>query len=132
TEGLSPDEAASVSALRETLERSSAVADRSVTDAFKILWNELACSARLVAAADASPDARRELDAVVAFASVVAEAGASADPTVAGFVESLDAGEHGPGYSTTERERPNAVHVLTAHGAAGPAFDTVLVAGAVE
>jgi superfamily I DNA/RNA helicase/RecB family exonuclease len=132
TEGLSPDEAASVSALRETLERALAVADRSVTDAFKILWNELACSARLVTAADASPDARRELDAVVAFASVVAEAGASADPTVAGFVESLDAGEHGPGYSTTERERPNAVHVLTAHGAAGREFDTVIVAGAVE
>jgi superfamily I DNA/RNA helicase/RecB family exonuclease len=132
TEGLAPDEAVAVSSLRETLERAAPVADRSVTDAFKILWNELVCSARLVAAADASSDTRRELDAVVAFASVVAEAGASADPTVAGFVESLDAGEHGPGYSTTERGRPDAVHVLTAHGAAGREFDTVIVAGAVE
>lgn len=132
TDSLGADEADAVASLRDTLDRASAVADRSVTDAFKILWNELACSARLVAAAGSDPDVRRELDAVVAFASVVAEAGASADPTVAGFVESLDAGEHGPGYSTTERDRPDAVHVLTAHGAAGREFDTVIVAGAVE
>jgi hypothetical protein len=86
----------------------------------------------LVEAAERSIDARRELDTVVAFANVVADFGGEADAGVEAFLESLDAGEHGPGYSSWERSRMDAVRVLTAHGTAGQEFDTVLVAGAVE
>jgi superfamily I DNA/RNA helicase len=131
-EGLSPDETDALAAVREVFARAEAAADRSVDVAFRILWTELPASARLVAAAERSADARRELDAVVTFAEVVAEAGATADPSTRAFLETLDAAEHGPGYDPWERSRPDAVHVLTAHGTVGQEFDTVLVAGAVE
>ncbi|MEO8292021.1 MAG: ATP-dependent DNA helicase [Actinomycetota bacterium] len=132
TDGLSPAQVLDVDASRDALARAEEVAARSVLDAFKILWDDLPCSRRLVAAADGSPDARRELDAVVALANIVAEAGVGTDRSVQAFVESLEAGEHGPGYAASERGRTDAVQVLTAHGAAGREFDTVLVAGAVE
>ena len=131
TDGLGPQEHDDIRAARDALARAEQVADRSVLDAFKILWEDLPCSRRLVAAADASPEARRDLDAVVAFAQIVAEAGGGADPSVQAFVEALDAGEHGPGAATGEGGT-EAVQVLTAHGAAGREFDTVLIAGAVE
>ena len=132
TEGLGPVQAEDAAATRHTLLRAEEVAGRSVLDAFKILWEGLPCSRRLVAAADGSPEARRELDAVVALANIVAEAGVGTDASVQAFVESLDAGEHGPGYAASDRGRSDAVQVLTAHGAAGREFDTVLVTGAVE
>jgi superfamily I DNA/RNA helicase/RecB family exonuclease len=132
TDGLVPLQAGDVTAARDALSRAEEVAGRSVLDAFKILWEGLPCSRRLVAAADGSPEARRELDAVVALANIVAEAGLGADASVQAFVESLDAGEHGPGYAASEQGRSHVVQVLTAHGAAGREFDTVLVAGAVE
>ena len=132
TDGLGPEEARDAVTVREVLARAGEVADRSVLDAFKIMWDDLPCSQRLVASAGASPEARRELDAVVALAQVVAEAGVGADASAQAFVESLEAGEHGPGVAAAERGRTDAVQVLTAHGAAGREFDTVLVAGAVE
>ncbi|MFN8232343.1 MAG: ATP-dependent DNA helicase [Actinomycetota bacterium] len=131
-EGLTAEESASLHVVRDVLARAEAVADRSVDAAFRILWTELPASARLVSAAERSVDARRELDAVLTFAQVVAEAGATADPSTRAFLESLDASEHGPGHDPRERTRPDAVQVLTAHGAVGMEFDTVLVAGAVE
>src|SRR5262249_48179845 len=85
-----------------------------------------------VTASATSADARRELDAVVTFAGAVAEAGASPDPSTSGFLESLDAGAAGPGYTTPDSNALDAVRVLTAHGAAGREFDTVVIAGAVE
>jgi superfamily I DNA/RNA helicase/RecB family exonuclease len=132
TDGLAPEEMAGAVIAREALASAGEVADRSVLDAFKILWERLPCSRRLVEAADGSPEARRELDAVVALAQIVAEAGVGADPSVQAFVDSLEAGEHGPGVAASERGRTDAVQVLTAHGAVGREFDTVLVAGAVE
>ena len=132
TDGLTPDEAASVQAVHDVLTRAEIIAGRSVDGAFRILWADLPSSARLVSVADRSDEARRELDAVVTFARVVAEAGASADPSTQAFLEALDAGEHGPGFGPWERGRPDAVQVLTAHGAVGQEFDTVLVAGAVD
>jgi ATP-dependent exoDNAse (exonuclease V) beta subunit len=132
SEGLSAAEAEQVAAVRAVLERADEVASRSVSDAFRILWEELPFSRRLVAEAEHSPEARRELDAVVAFHDLVEEQAASSDPSVQGFVEALDAGRHGPGFLAAERDRPDAVHVLTAHGAVGREFDTVVVAGAVE
>jgi superfamily I DNA/RNA helicase/RecB family exonuclease len=132
TEGLGPDEASSVAVARDALERAGAVADRSVLDAFRILWAVLPCSQRLVAAAEASAEARRDLDAVVGFAQVLAEVGVGADPSVQAFVESIEAGEHGPGVAAVEGGGGDAVQVLTAHGAAGREFDSVVVTGVVE
>jgi superfamily I DNA/RNA helicase/RecB family exonuclease len=133
TEGLTPAEAEAVVVARETLSRAALFAGMSVQDAFRHLWEELPCSRRLVDRAGESAEARRELDTVVTFANVVAETDASSgDPSVVAFLESLDAGEHGPGYSAWERGRVDAVQVLTAHGAVGREFDTVLVTGVTE
>ena len=132
TDGVSDEEAARLVAAREVFADAQRVVTRSVVDAFRILWERLPCSSRLVAAAATSGDARRELDAVVTFSGVVAEAGASPDPSTAAFLETLDAGEAGPGYVSPEHGAPEAVSVLTAHGASGREFDTVVIAGAVE
>jgi superfamily I DNA/RNA helicase/RecB family exonuclease len=132
TDGLGPDEKRVVETARDVLAKSSLWAGMSVQDAFKVMWEELPCSRRLVDLAAHDAAARRELDTVVTFATVVAEAGGGADAGVQAFVEAIDAGEHGPGYSAWERPRPDAVQVLTAHGAAGQEFDTVVVAGAAE
>ena len=133
TEGLTSAEAEAVVAARETLARAALFAGMSVQDAFRHLWEHLPCSRRLVDHAGESAEARRELDTVVTFANVVAETDeASADAGVAAFIESLDAGEHGPGYSAWERGRSDAVQVLTAHGTVGREFDTVLVSGVTE
>ncbi|MEO8477812.1 MAG: ATP-dependent DNA helicase [Actinomycetota bacterium] len=132
TEGLSETEAAQVVAARDALTRAALFAGMSVQDAFRALWEALPCSRRLVDTATDQAEARRELDTVVTFANAVAETGDGGDTSVVAFLEGLDAGEHGPGYSAWERARADAVQVLTAHGAAGLEFDTVLVAGAVE
>jgi superfamily I DNA/RNA helicase/RecB family exonuclease len=132
TEGLTPEEADAVTGARDTLAKAALFAGMSVQDAFRTLWEELACSRRLVDRAATDGDTRRELDTVVRFADVIAEAGEGADRSVDSFLEALDAGEHGPGYTASERARPDAVQVLTAHGAGGQEFDTVVVAGAAE
>jgi RecB family exonuclease len=105
----------------------------SVQDAFRVLWEELPCSRRLVEAAGSeSADDRRDLDTVVTFANAVAEASEGGDTGVQGFLEALDAGEHGPGWTAWDRAGPDAVAVLTAHGTVGLEFDTVIIAGAAE
>jgi hypothetical protein len=126
TDGLAPDEAARVEQARATLAKASLFAGMSVQDAFKVLWEELPCSQELVEAG--GPD----LDTVVTFANVVAEASEQGDSGVEGFLEALDAGEHGPGWIAREATDGDAVQVLTAHGTVGQEFDTVLVAGATE
>jgi superfamily I DNA/RNA helicase len=132
SEGLTAQEAARVEEVRGVLDRAARAADRSVLDTFATLWRELPCSRRLVDGGDASADARRELDSVVAFSSAVTEAGSAADPSVEAFLASLDAGERGPGFSAWERRDGDAVQVLTAHGAVGREFHTVIVVGTVE
>ena len=140
TDTLAPDDARAVTEARDALAKASLFAGMSVQDAFRALWEDLPCSRRLVDRAGARGDGRsvdaseaeRQLDTVVTFANVVAEAGSGADRSVAAFIEALDAGEHGPGYSAWDRGRPDAVQVLTAHGAAGQEFDTVIVAGSAE
>ncbi len=126
TDGLNPDEASRVERARATLDKAALFAGMSVQDAFKVLWEELPCSARLVEAGG------QELDTAVTFANVVAEASEQGDAGVQAFLEALDAGEHGPGWSAREVAVLDAVQVLTAHGASGLEFDTVLVAGATE
>jgi superfamily I DNA/RNA helicase/RecB family exonuclease len=130
-EGLTADEAVALGAARQVLAKAALFAGMSVQDAFKVLWEDLPSSRRLVTAAE-TVEGRRELDTVVTFANAVAEASEDGDASVQAFLEALDAGEHGPGYSPWERSRSDAVRVLTAHGTAGLEFDTVLVAGAVE
>ena len=132
TDGLTAQEAEQVEEVRGVLDRAAEAADRSVLDTFAILWRELPCSRRLVDGGDASVESRRELDSVVAFSSAVAEAGSAADPSVEAFLASVDAGERGPGFSAWERREADAVQVLTAHGAAGREFHTVIVVGTVE
>ncbi len=126
TDGLTPEEAAAVEAARATLSKASLFAGMSVQDAFKVLWEELPCSARLVA--EGGP----ALDVVVTFANVISDASEQGDAGVQAFLEALDAGEHGPGWAAREAGGADAVQVLTAHGAAGLEFDTVIIAGATE
>jgi superfamily I DNA/RNA helicase len=125
-EGLTPEEALAVSAADAVLAKASLFAGMSVQDAFKTLWEELPVSQRIVR------EAGGDLDTVVTFANAVSEASEQGDRSVAAFLEALDAGEHGPGYAPWERSQPEAVRVLTAHGAVGQEFDTVILAGAVE
>jgi RecB family exonuclease len=132
TDGLTAQETAQVEEVGGVLARAAKASERSVLDTFSILWRELPCSRRLVEGADVSVESRRELDSVVAFSSAVAEAGSAADPSVEAFLASVDAGERGPGFSAWERRESNAVQVLTAHGAAGREFHTVIVVGSVE
>jgi len=129
TEVLFPEEAGAVERLRDVLEEAGAVAGRSVLDAFSILWRRLPYSTRLVEAANEPGAPQRDLDAVLALADAVTRAGQSADPS---FVDSLEPAGDGPGPGIDEGLRPDAVAVLTAHGAAGQGFDTVIVVGAVE
>ncbi|HEY6565982.1 MAG TPA: ATP-dependent DNA helicase, partial [Actinomycetota bacterium] len=132
-EGLTDDELERVKSAQETLAKAALFAGMSVQDAFRHLWEELACSRRLVERAVTDADARRDLDTVVTFANVVAETDSGGgDKSVHAFLASLDAGEHGPGHSAWERARADAVQVLTAHGTVGREFDTVLVSGVVE
>jgi superfamily I DNA/RNA helicase len=126
TDGLDPDETLRVERAGAVLAKASLFAGMSVQDAFKVLWEELPCSARLVE--QGGPD----LDTVVTFANVIAEASEQGDAGVAAFLEALDAGEHGPGWTAHDVVGADAVQVLTAHGAVGLEFDTVLVAGATE
>jgi superfamily I DNA/RNA helicase len=127
-EGLTAAEAESVASLAHVLVRAEATR-ASILDTFAILWRELSHSGRLVASAEHSAEARRDLDAVLALARAVSDA---ADEPVEAFLEALEAGEHGPGINASDRSRSDAVKILTAHGAVGREFDTVLVAGAVE
>ena len=132
-EGLTAGELERVQVARETLAKAALFAGMSVQDAFRTLWDGLACSRHLVERADEDAEARRDLDTVVMFANVVSETDAAGgDKSVQAFLESLDAGEHGPGYSAWERSRADAVQVLTAHGTVGREFDTVVVTGVTE
>jgi superfamily I DNA/RNA helicase len=142
-EDLTDEEIASIEGLRNALDEAEPLAERSVVDAFSALWRTLSASKRLVDAAATSReaerdakqsgerDAERDLDAVMAFADAVSSAGERADASVAAFLDASGAGEDVGGWGPDSR-RGNAVQILTAHGAAGEEFDTVVVAGAVE
>ncbi|GIU99859.1 MAG: DNA helicase [Actinomycetota bacterium] len=130
-EGLGEAERAAVARLREVLDRAAGRA-ASVLDAFAVCWRELPCSAELVAAAEHDPVARADLEEVVALARAIELAGSSEDPSIPTFLEALAAREGAPELAAPSETEPDAVAVLTAHGAAGLEFDTVIVAGAVE
>jgi len=131
-EGLSLQERDVVETVRRLLEEAEKVATGSVLDAFRLLWQGLPYSHRLVAASQDPLADRRSLDTVMAFADTVARAGRSADPSVEAFVAALEPGDGAPGLAADGDEPRGAVHVLTAHATAGREFDTVVVTGAVE
>jgi superfamily I DNA/RNA helicase/RecB family exonuclease len=130
TAGLTPEEAASMERLRASLQAAEKLSG-SVLEAFTELWKTLPYSEHLVARAAESPEARRDLDSVVAFSELVSRAGEGAVPTVEAFLADLESGEEGPGVAAPGPE-PDAVRVLTAHGCAGREFDTVFVVRALE
>jgi superfamily I DNA/RNA helicase/RecB family exonuclease len=132
-ESLSPEEQPAVSDLDAVLREAEEVAGRSALDAWRILWKGLAYSRRLVDAAANSTSARRDLDAVLALSEALAATPQGADRSVGAFLESLYAGDEGPGLSgPNDGDQSDGVRVLTAHGTAGQEFDTVIVVGAVE
>ena len=128
---LVPAEIAALEQLRATLDEAEGVKGNAL-DAFRALWRGLPYSARLVARADDAAAGPSDLDAVVALSNAAARAGSSADPSVEAFVDALGAGGEGPGIIAAGERAPDAVRVMTAHGAAGQEFDTVVVVGAVE
>jgi superfamily I DNA/RNA helicase/RecB family exonuclease len=128
-DGLSPDEAASLAELRGVLARAEAC--RSILDAFSLLWRELPCSRRLVEGRGPA-GGRAGLDSVLALAAAVERANEREQPTVAAFLEQLERVEDGPGQGPAGAEDVDAVRVLTAHGATGREFDSVVVVGVLE
>ncbi|MDP8955471.1 MAG: ATP-dependent helicase [Actinomycetota bacterium] len=127
---ISDDDLEALARLSAALQAASDVADISVLDAFRVLWNDLPYARRLVEEAEASPSRWRDLDAVTAFGEAVARASQRADASVAAFLEALQAGQDGPESSLGEDH--GVVRVITAHASAGLEFDTVIVTGAVE
>ncbi len=102
------------------LARAATVADRSVLDAFRILWQDLPYSSRLVADAERSPERAGEIDVVVGLSGVVAEAGDSADTSTAGVPRRRSTlASTAPAIGASEPRASDAVRVLTAHGAVG-------------
>jgi superfamily I DNA/RNA helicase len=131
SDGLTPPERDRVLTLAESLRRAEAVSG-SVIDAFRALWETLPYAVTLVAEAERSPIARRDLDAVMALSRAVERSGGSTDASTAAFVDLLEAGEGGPGVGAAGEPGGDAVQVLTAHGVAGMEFDAVVVTGVVE
>jgi superfamily I DNA/RNA helicase/RecB family exonuclease len=133
SDGLTQDEALAVHALRDLLDSAESIAERSAQDAFAILWRGSAYSARLVGAEGGSEEARRDLDAVLAFSQIVERAGERADASVRSFLELLEGGEDEPDLATSPAAvARDAVHILTAHGIAGREFHTVVAVGSAE
>jgi superfamily I DNA/RNA helicase/RecB family exonuclease len=134
---LAPEEAESVAALAGTLREAEAAAGRSAQEVFRVLWRDLAYSKRLVEASarpgESASETRRDLDAVLAFSEAVADAPHGEPGSLAAFLDSLEAGEEGPGViDPSEDEAGDSVRLYTAHATAGQEFDTLIVAGAVE
>ncbi|MEX0832878.1 MAG: ATP-dependent DNA helicase [Actinomycetota bacterium] len=131
-DGLSDREREGLETLRSVLVRAEPLAHRSALDTFRLLWRELPYSERLVAETEVSADARRGLDAVLSLSDAISRTGDSSDQSVDAFLGLIEAGEEGPGFGEPGGGQQASVGVLTAHGAAGEEFDTVIVAGAVE
>ena len=126
-----PEDAEALMALAGVLARAEAVA-ASVLDAFRVLWLELPLAADLVERAETDHHALVDLEAVVELSNAVASAGTAADPSTAAFLLSLRATEGAPNLAAGDEGSHDEVHVLTAHGAAGREFDTVVVLDALE
>ncbi|TMK85918.1 MAG: ATP-dependent helicase, partial [Actinobacteria bacterium] len=133
TDGLTPAEASDLEVLNRSLAQAERIAGRSVLDAYRLLWRDLPHSRRLVKEAETSPQARRDLDAVLALSDAAARSGERGEGSVEAFLEMLEGGREGPGLAEgSSSRRAHGVRILTAHGTAGLEFDTVIVVGAAE
>jgi superfamily I DNA/RNA helicase/RecB family exonuclease len=103
----------------------------SVLRSFEVLWRELPYAHRLVLDAEGDHQTRLDLEAVVQLSRSIGEAGSSADPSVAAFVHALGS-EAAEELSAGSDAGEDAVHMLTAHAAAGRGFDTVVVLDVLE
>ena len=97
-----------------------------------ILWQDLPYSARLVADAERSSGARREIDVVVGALRRGRRGRRVARPVHRGVRASARCRRARTRLSRHGPDASEAVRVLTAHGAVGTELDTVIVAGAVE
>ena len=103
----------------------------SVLRSFELLWQELPYARELVRRAEDDHQARLDLEAVVQLSRSIGEAGSSADPSVAAFVQALGS-EAAEELAAGSDAGEDAVHVLTAHATAGRGFDTVVVLDVLE
>ncbi len=127
---VAPEEAAGIAELGAVLAEAEHRKD-SVLRAFEALWHGLSYARELVRRTESDHHARSDLDAVLQLSRAVSEAGSSPDPSVEAFILRLgseDTDELAAGVEAAE----DAVHVLTAHAAAGRGFDTVVVVDALE
>jgi superfamily I DNA/RNA helicase/RecB family exonuclease len=103
----------------------------SVLRSFEVLWQELPYARELVRRAEDDHQARLDLGAVVQLSRSIGEAGSSADPSVAAFVQALGS-DGAEDLAAGSDAGEDAVHVLTAHATAGRGFDTVVVLDVLE
>ena len=124
------DEANAILELASVLSNAERV-QASVLRSFEVLWRELPYARDLVRRAEGNHQARLDLEAVVQLSRSIAEAGSSADPSAAAFLHALGS-EAGEELVAGSDAGEDAVHVLTAHAAAGRGFDTVVVLDVLE
>jgi len=125
---LPEDEGEGLGRLLDTLEQASA-SRASALDAFEVLWHGLPYSAELVERATTDHHARVDLDAVVQLSEMLS---GDADASVEAFLSELGSAEGGPELAAGIGDELDAVHVLTAHAAAGRGFDSVIVLDVLE
>ena len=125
-----PDDANALAALAAVLSEAESHRD-SVLRAFQAVWHGSVYARELVQRAENDHYARLDLDAVLQLSRAASEAGASPDPSVEAFLLRLgadDEDELAAGVEVAE----DALHVLTAHAAAGRGFDTVILVDVLE
>ncbi|WP_165165414.1 ATP-dependent DNA helicase [Corynebacterium qintianiae] len=115
----------------------AALAEGSVEDVLWAVWNATGLSNRLLAAAlrggATGSQADLDLDAVMALFDAAGDfVERRANSGVEGFVTYISEQELPTGVRDRRTATPDAVALLTAHGAAGREFHTVVVAGVQE
>lgn len=125
--------------LRAVLEagRASVAAGDSVEEVLWALWSATGLSDRLMATAlrggATGSQADRNLDAVMALFDAAGDFAERRETAkIASFVLHIEEQELPTGVRDRRAAAPDAVSLLTAHGAAGSEFDTVIVAGVQE
>lgn len=135
---LTPREKAIVDRLRGILEAGRAARENgTIEDILWAVWSETGLAARLQAAAlrggATGSQADRDLDAVMALfdaAGDYAERYPEAD--IVAFINFMQSQELPTGVRDRRTAAPEAVEVVSAHGAVGREWDTVIVVGAQE
>ena len=136
---LTEREVAILTRMRSVLEagREALAANGSVEEVLWALWAATGLADRLMAAAlrggATGSQADRDLDAAMALFDAAGDF-TERRPTagVASFIEYISQQELPTGVRDRRTAKPDAVHLVTAHGAAGREFGRVIVAGVHE